>query len=286
MFNGDDEKLFDLLKNDLSLLKEKATIYYSDRFKERRVYGASSLNAKISEGRGNYLEFSFNIENVNENEYKKIINAFKDNRRFFKLKDESFVDLKDKEVIKLLNLIDNLSEDSSIKSNEIKIHKSKAVFINESIKDNSLSFIHGKNIVEHISNKIESLTDINYEVPKDLKAKLRDYQLTGFNWFKTLSYYEFGGILADEMGLGKTLQTITFLLSEKGKKSVIVTPTSLIYNWKSEFEKFAPNLNIKIIHGNKEERIFTKEYIKEYDVLLTTYGTLRNDYNLYELLYN
>ena len=282
MFNGDDEKLFDLLKNDLSLLKEKATIYYSDRFKERRVYGASSLNAKISEGRGNYLEFSFNIENVNENEYKKIINAFKDNRRFFKLKDESFVDLKDKEVIKLLNLIDNLSEDSSIKSNEIKIHKSKAVFINESIKDNSLSFIHGKNIVEHISNKIESLTDINYEVPKDLKAKLRDYQLTGFNWFKTLSYYEFGGILADEMGLGKTLQTITFLLSEKGKKSVIVTPTSLIYNWKSEFEKFAPNLNIKIIHGNKEERIFTKEYINEYDVLLTTYGTLRNDYNLYE----
>ena len=282
MFNGDDEKLFDLLKNDLSLLKEKATIYYSDRFKERRVYGASSLNAKISEGRGNYLEFSFNIENVNENEYKKIINAFKDNRRFFKLKDESFVDLKDKEVIKLLNLIDNLSEDSNIKSNEIKIHKSKAVFINESIKDNSLSFIHGKNIVEHISNKIESLTDINYEVPKDLKAKLRDYQLTGFNWFKTLSYYEFGGILADEMGLGKTLQTITFLLSEKGRKSVIVTPTSLIYNWKSEFEKFAPNLNIKIIHGNKEERIFTKEYIKEYDVLLTTYGTLRNDYNLYE----
>ena len=282
MFNGDDEKLFDLLKNELSLLKEKATIYYSERFKERRVYGASSLNAKISEGRGNYLEFSFNIENVNENEYKKIINAFKDNRRFFKLKDESFVDLKDKEVIKLLNLIDNLSEDSSIKSNEIKIHKSKAVFINESIKDNSLSFIHGKNIVEHISNKIESLTDINYEVPKDLKAKLRDYQLTGFNWFKTLSYYEFGGILADEMGLGKTLQTITFLLSEKGKKSVIVTPTSLIYNWKSEFEKFAPNLNIKIIHGNKEERIFTKEYINEYDVLLTTYGTLRNDYNLYE----
>ena len=282
MFNGDDEKLFDLLKNDLSLLKEKATIYYSERFKERRVYGASSLNAKISEGRGNYLEFSFNIENVNENEYKKIINAFKDNRRFFKLKDESFVDLKDEEVIKLLNLIDNLSEDSNIKSNEIKIHKSKAVFINESIKDNRLSFIHGKNIVEHISNKIESLTDINYEVPKDLKAKLRDYQLTGFNWFKTLSYYEFGGILADEMGLGKTLQTITFLLSEKGKKSVIVTPTSLIYNWKSEFEKFAPNLNIKIIHGNKEERIFTKEYINEYDVLLTTYGTLRNDYNLYE----
>ena len=64
------------------------------------------------------------------------------------------------------------------------------------------------------------------------------------------------------MGLGKTLQTITFLLSEKEGKSVIVTPTSLIYNWKSEFEKFAPNLNIKIIHGNKEERILQKNILR------------------------
>src|SRR5699024_8160396 len=101
--------------------------------------------------------------------------------------------------------------------------------------------------------KIENLEEIDYKVPKELKATLRDYQLTGFKWFKTLSHYEFGGILADEMGLGKTVQTIAFLLSEKNKKSIIVTPTSLIYNWRSEFEKFAPTMNIKIIHGNKEE---------------------------------
>lgn len=282
MFNGDDEKLFELLSDDLSMLKDKATVYYSDRFKERRIYGASSLNASITEGRGNYLEFSFNIENVSEDEYKKIIAAFKDNRRFFKLKDESFIDLKDEEVSKLFNLIDSLNEESIIESNEIKVHKSKALFINNSIKENNLSFIHGKDIVEHISYKIENLNSVNYEVPKELKATLRDYQLTGFKWFKTLSYYEFGGILADEMGLGKTLQTITFLLSELGKKSIIITPTSLIYNWKSEFEKFAPSLKIKIIHGNKEERAFTKEDVNEYDVLITTYGTLRNDYNLYE----
>ena len=150
------------------------------------------------------------------------------------------------------------------------------------VKENNLSFVHGKDIVEHISNKIENLNSVNYEVPKELRATLRDYQLTGFKWFKTLSYYEFGGILADEMGLGKTLQTIAFLLSEVGKKSIIITPTSLIYNWKSEFEKFAPSLKIKIIHGSKEERVFIREEINEYDVLITTYGTLRNDYNLYK----
>ncbi len=282
IFNGSDEKLFELLSEDLIDLKEKATIFYSDRFKERRIYGATSINATISEGSGNYLDFTFNIENVNEEEYKKIIEAFKENRKFFKLKDESFIDFRDEEVRNLFNLVDSLSEDTNIKSNEIKVHKSKSIFLNECLKDDSLLFIEGKDIVKHISNKIENLEEIDYKVPRELKATLRDYQLTGFKWFKTLSHYEFGGILADEMGLGKTVQTIAFLLSEKNKKSIIVTPTSLIYNWRSEFEKFAPTMKIKIVHGNKEDREFSKDEIKDIDVLITTYGTLRNDYNLYE----
>ena len=73
----------------MGMMKNYLTYFQSDRFKERRIYGASSLNASITEGRGNYLEFSFSIENVSEDEYKKIIAAFKENRRFFKLKDES-----------------------------------------------------------------------------------------------------------------------------------------------------------------------------------------------------
>ncbi len=282
IFNGSDEKIFELLSEDLRDLKEKATIFYSERFKEIRIYGATSINARISEGSGNYLEFTFKIENVIEDEYKKIIEAFKENRKFFKLKDESFIDLRDEEVRNLFGLVDSLSEDNNIKSSEIKVHKSKSIFLNEYLKDDGLLFVEGKDIVKHIANKIENLEEIDYKVPKELKATLRDYQLTGFKWFKTLSHYEFGGILADEMGLGKTVQTIAFLLSEKNKKSIIVTPTSLIYNWRSEFEKFAPTMNIKIIHGNKEEREFNKDEIKEVDVLITSYGTLRNDYNLYE----
>ena len=282
IFNGNDEKLFELLSEDLTVLKEEATIFYSDRFKERRIYGATSINAKISEGSGNYLEFTFNIENVNEDEYKKIIEAFKENRKFFKLKDESFIDFREEEVKNLFNLIDSLSDDTDIKSNEIKVHKSKSIFLNECLKDNNLLFIEGRDIVKHISNKIENLEKIDYKVPEELKATLRDYQLTGFKWFKTLSHYEFGGILADEMGLGKTIQTIAFLLSEKNKKSIIITPTSLIYNWRSEFEKFAPSMNIKVVHGNKENREFTKDEIKDIDVLITTYGTLRNDHDLYD----
>ena len=88
------------------------------------------------------------------------------------------------------------------------------------------------------------------------------------------------------MGLGKTLQTISFLLYKKenvkNTKSLIVTPTSLIYNWKSEFENFAPDIKVLLIHGNKKEREKLLNTIDEYDVVITTYATLRNDLDFYE----
>ncbi|MGL5748917.1 MAG: DEAD/DEAH box helicase, partial [Paraclostridium sp.] len=118
-------------------------------------------------------------------------------------------------------------------------------------------------------------------IPKDLNAKLRDYQVNGFKWFKSLSHYEFGGILADEMGLGKTIQTITFLLSNQNKKSIIITPTSLVHNWKHEFDKFAPSLKLGVVHGDKKQREHIIENYKDYDVILTTYGTVKNDLEKY-----
>ena len=83
-------------------------------------------------------------------------------------------------------------------------------------------------------------------------------------------------------GFGKTVQTIAFLLSKQDKKSIVITPTALIYNWKAEFEKFAKDLNIGIVHGNKTERENALTNINNYDVILTTYGTYKNDIDEYE----
>lgn len=282
IFNGNDEELYSFLSSDLDELRNLVEIYYSDRFKERKIYGSSSIKASIKEGKGNYLDFTFEMEDINYKEVNSIMSAIKEKRKFFKLKNNSFVDLQDRKVVEFFNLLDNLSADNNIKGNKIRVHRNRSMYINDAIGENNMAFIEGKGIVSHISSKLRSIDEVNYELPSDLNATLRDYQITGFKWLKTLSYYEFGGILADEMGLGKTLQTIAFLLSEKGKKSIVVTPTSLIYNWKSEFESFAPTLNVVILHGTKDERTSIFNKLDQYDIILTTYGTLRNDFELYE----
>ena len=102
---------------------------------------------------------------------------------------------------------------------------------------------------------MKTIEDNDFEIPDSLIPILREYQKTGFLWMKTLCHNQFGGILADDMGLGKTLQTIAFLLSEfqeagtDKRHALIITPASLVYNWKSEFEKFAPELIVHTVVG-------------------------------------
>jgi SNF2 family DNA or RNA helicase/predicted nucleic acid-binding Zn finger protein len=280
VFRGVDSQLYDFLTKEINRLKNIGEVYYSDKFKEKKVYNSSNIKVGLGEEINHYLEFKFKIEDVDNKEYKEILKAFKSNKRFYKLKNGNFINLEEDETKEIFKLMESLGFTNTIK--EMNIHESKAIYINEILTEKKLPFIEGMEYAKKIVDKFNKKEDIDYSIPKALKANLRDYQIEGFKWFKTLDYYGFGGILADEMGLGKTLQTISFLLSKKGNKSIVITPTSLIHNWKSEFENFAPSLNIGIVHGSKKERENIINNINDFDVLLTTYGSLRNDFEKYE----
>src|SRR5699024_8692524 len=102
---------------------------------------------------------------------------------------------------------------------------------------------------------LKSPEEKQYELPDNLQANLRRYQNTGYQWFKSLSRTQLGGILADDMGLGKTLQSIAYILSEPSDlPHLIVVPSSVVYNWKNECEKFAPDLHVEIMTGAPSER--------------------------------
>src|SRR5690606_2948314 len=146
---------------------------------------------------------------------------------------------------------------------------------------------HYSNTFKKMLEQLKDPSSLEFELPENLHADMRDYQITGYQWMKTLSHYHLGGILADDMGLGKTLQTISYFISEANVKNesyqaLVVAPSSLLYNWKKELEKFSPSLKVQVISGSKPERRKLVENSNEAEILITSYPTIRKDTDLYE----
>jgi hypothetical protein len=135
-----------------------------------------------------------------------------------------------------------------------------------------------------MSRKLEKLRDFEeieaYPLPLTLRGQLRPYQKAGYDWLRFLNQYHFGGCLADDMGLGKTLETLALLQSQYETEapppaSLVVMPTSLLYNWQLEAQKFTPNLRVLIYTGTYREK--DPAQFTDYDLVLTSYGIVRID---------
>jgi len=281
LFIGGDEELFDILSGKGRNIHALGIVTFGKGFQEMKVYNSSLIEAAFYE-KDNCYDFSYHIEGIDNRELNSLFTAYKEKNRFYKLKDKGFIDFEDDGIRNFFNILEIMNIDENLEKGLVQIEKNKALYLNENIKSKDISFIKGSEILRDIEDKLSNINNRDIFLPKGLKGVLREYQISGFKWFKGLSHLGFGGILADEMGLGKTIQTITFLLSEENKKTIIVTPTSLIYNWKDEFERFAPSLKVVIVHGEKAERYKLIDDLNEYDVILTTYGTLRMDIEQYE----
>ncbi|MFR5346228.1 SNF2-related protein [Romboutsia timonensis] len=252
----------------------------NDEYIDENITITPNITLDISQSRNGYMSMKLDIDGVDSNEYREIFSSYKNNNRLYRMKNGAYLDLKDNVLEQAFKLIDILNIYNDF--DNMKIPNNKAIYLEKLIEEEDLSFVNGSKYVSNVVKKFDKVKSKNYEVPKDLNATLRDYQVSGFEFFKTLSDYQFGGILADEMGLGKTIQTIAFLLSNKDKKSIVITPTALIYNWKNELEKFAPTLKVGLLHAAKSEREKILDNIDNYDVILTTYTTYKNDIDKYK----
>jgi superfamily II DNA or RNA helicase len=198
-------------------------------------------------------------------------------------KDNNFVELSDgtigilpEEWIKKFNRLFRTGETSK---EEIKIAKTQFNLLDD--LPELTSFPEVLQEIEEKKERLKTFTEIQQtSVPKQLKASLRNYQHVGLNWLNFLQEYGWGGILADDMGLGKTLQVIAMIckIVEKTEKRVLViVPTTLLFNWKSELEKFAPHIDYFIHHGNRYDKV---EELSKHQVVLTSYGLVINDLDL------
>ena len=133
-----------------------------------------------------------------------------------------------------------------------------------------------------LKKRLENFTEVEeMETPLEIKATLRDYQKSGFQWMQFLARHGLHGILADDMGLGKTLQTLAHLMAEKvsgrsgGMPSLVVAPTSVVPNWRAEAMKFAPGLSVLVLNGADRKKYYRS--IPHADLVITSFALLQRD---------
>jgi SNF2 family DNA or RNA helicase len=168
--------------------------------------------------------------------------------------------------------------------NELKLRRHHIGLVND-LAEGEMANVTMTRKLQKLTN-FEELEEV--EMPQNFAGNLRPYQKAGYNWFHFLKSYHFGGCLADDMGLGKTIQTLALLQKHKedteaaGSKatSLVIMPTSLIYNWLNEAKKFAPQLRLMVHTGTMRYR--SAEVFANYDVVITTYGISRIDIEMFK----
>lgn len=281
IFQGNDDEYYEFLKNGINNIKKMGEV---NNFKEEKaftLFDGSFLHYNLKSNNEEHTSFMFSLSDFSSSDLNKLYIGWKEKKSYIKLNDDSFVNLEDEDMTNFFKIVENLNLDIMSENNSYIVENNKLYYLNEKLNSKKYN-VNGVEIFKEALNKLENLDDEKIFIPSNLNATLREYQVKGYRWLKNLSKLGFGGILADEMGLGKTIQIISFLLSEPNKKAFVITPTSLIYNWDEEFKKFAPSLKVGIIHGDLKARNKVLDDIEKYDLIITTYGTLRNDYLKYE----
>jgi hypothetical protein len=167
------------------------------------------------------------------------------------------------------------------KTNQLRLSKYHMSVIDE-LYDNR----NEEELIIRLEEKYEQLREFNrireIPPPAHLEPILRPYQVHGFHWLNYLKEVNWGGILADDMGLGKTVQALSYLQHYRDANgqlsALVVCPTTLMFNWENEIRKFTPALTYHIHHGGDRTR--NKQALSQYNIIITTYGTLRSDIKL------
>jgi len=271
----------DVLKNNwfflfVDAMKEmKVPVYGFEALKNFRFNTAKpSTHIHLSSGIDWFdakVELAFGEQHIGIFEIQK---ALTNKQSYVQLKDGTLGILPD-EWIKKYALLFKVGEGRNNQLRLSKFHLSVIDDLYDQRNEQELSFDLDEKY-ERLRN-FKSIPEV--AIPEELGDRLRPYQLSGFHWLNYLNTVGWGGILADDMGLGKTVQALSMLKhyfeEEGGVKALVVCPTTLIYNWENEIQKFIPSLTRRIHHGNLRAR--RKEDFGDENIIITTYGTLRSD---------
>ena len=275
------DSIFAFVSEGVQPLQELCEVYLSNdfrRFQPRRP----NLTGRMRM-RGSVLEMQFAMDGEPAQEILGIMEALSRRRRYFRLKDGAFLDLSALEDWQ--PLADSVAEAASMEGADVTslsgdtvaLQGYRTAYLHSLLETSALPVT----VDETVERAIHALAEPPaVRLPAGLT--LRPYQQRGFQWLYALDQLHMGGVLADDMGLGKTVQVIALLLAtrEPEQTSIVVSPTTLIYNWLSELKRFAPDLSAMVISGNATQRASQIRHVREardIDVLITSYPLVRQD---------
>ena len=267
--------VWDFLNSTLNNLRSVAEIYFSKELENRSTSSFVSPNVSIKK-EGSMLEVLVDNSIYSDEELKAILVGLKRKKKFVKI-GNSFISLLSDDTKKFYSFakdFDLVKENSLTKKKEVPLYYAFKAYG----ADNA--FLSMDSYVEEVFTELKNFSDNKQEIPT-INGELRPYQVDGVKWLLTLYKYSLGGILADDMGLGKTIETIAFVNVIKADKPIlIVSPKSLVFNWVSEFNKFAKDIPVSAILGTVEERkkIIKKIKNDKFGVFFISYDSLRNEY--------
>ncbi len=286
----DEDRIYEFLSGRVMELEEKAGLFYSEDFRRLGIRAPGSFTAGVRlNAELNMLELDMSFDDVPREELRDLLHSYQVKKKYYRLKNGSFVNLENKSISELSGILNSLNVNTkTMAEDRILLDKQHAVYLDKVFTEKEFELLRDQDF-QALTERILNPVNTNYELPEDILATLRPYQVTGYKWLKTLADNDLGGILADDMGLGKTLQSIVYIASGvdrtgqgEHKSYLIVCPTSLTYNWLDEIENFAPFLKAVVISGIPADRQETIENYKEYDVLITSYPLIRRDITSYE----
>ncbi|MBE5769517.1 MAG: hypothetical protein E7333_08070 [Clostridiales bacterium] len=277
------EAIFDFMTEGLPRLQEMCEVYLSNDFRRLAPRKPNLSGAmKVS---GGQLELTFDADGEPTQEILAMMEALSRRRRYFRLKDGSFLDLSGLE--QWQPLADAVTEAASLEGasaagDTITLQAYRTAYLSGLLEGSDLP-VHRDASVETTVRALTEAPADTVQLPQGLS--LRPYQQRGYQWLSTLDRLHMGGVLADDMGLGKTVQVIALFKAnrEAGQTSLVVSPTTLTYNWLSELERFAPELSVMVISGSAAQRASQIRHVKEahdVDVLITSYPLIRQDIDL------
>ena len=285
----DEEAQYRLLSTGIAQFQQIAEVYISESLKRLRVLKSPKITMGITRNSG-LLDITLQTERLEPGELEGLLSSYRRRRKYYRLKNGDFLELEDNGLSAVAELAEGLELSvEELEEGHIRVPEYRSFYLDQVLRENEgIVEVKRSSSYKAFLRSMKNVEDSDYEVPAGLNAELRPYQKFGFRWLMTLGAMGFGGILADDMGLGKTVQAIAYLVAVKEnyegdapRRSLIICPASLVYNWESEIHRFAPGLTVETVVGGAGSR---KEKIRKsrVDILLTSYDLLKRDVEAYQ----